>query len=179
MPLSQLGKKHIQWMTEGRKFYLSPFELKLSSHIDGPCHSKEQCEFAQRQISVDPAGHLYPCIQFVTAGPDSPWCIGHVETGIDEARRTGLYAQSQVDKVECSGCAIKARCHNSCGCLNWQATGSINQVSPVKCRYEQVMIPIADRVGKALYRKRNALFLHKHYNAAYPYLSLLEDSVTR
>jgi hypothetical protein len=39
------------------------------------------------------------------------------------------------------------------------------------------MIPIADGVGRSLYRKRDPIFLHKHYNAAYPVLSLLEDTV--
>jgi uncharacterized protein len=38
-------------------------------------------------------------------------------------------------------------------------------------------MPIADRVAERLYKKRNPLFLHKHYNAAYPALSLLEDSL--
>ena len=73
----------------------------------------------------------------------------------------------------------RARCNNTCGCLNWQATGTINQVSPVLCRYEQMMMPIADRVAERLYRKRDPIFLHKHYNAAYPILSLLEDTFPR
>ena len=38
-----------------------------------------------------------------------------------------------------------------------------------------MLIPIADRVGATLYRERNPHFLHKHYNAAYPVLSLMED----
>ena len=44
-------------------------------------------------------------------------------------------------------------------------------------RHEQLLMPIADRVGRQLYRERNPLFLHKHYNAAYPVLSLLEDTL--
>ena len=31
------------------------------------------------------------------------------------------------------------------------------------------------RVGRRLYRERDPLFLHKHYNATCPVLSLLED----
>ena len=34
---------------------------------------------------------------------------------------------------------------------------------------------IADRAGRRLYKKRDPHFLHKHYNSAYPVLSLLED----
>ena len=38
------------------------------------------------------------------------------------------------------------------------------------------MLPVADRVARTLYRERQPIFLHKHYNEAYPFLSLIEDS---
>ena len=171
----RLGRRYVKWTLAERKFYLSPFEVKLSSHINRHNYRKERCELAQRQISVAPTGHLFPCVQFVSAGPASDWCIGHVTTGIDETARARLYAMSQAEKETCRQCAIKERCNNTCGCLNWQTTGAVTGVSPVLCRHEQTLMPIADRVGAILYRKRNALFLHKHYNAAYPVLSLLED----
>jgi len=174
----ELGNRYVAWTKQGRKFYLSPFEVKLSSHINRHCYQKERCELARRQWSVDPAGHLYPCVQFTKAGPASRWCLGHVVTGIDEARRCAIHDESEAVKAVCRDCAIRDRCNNSCGCLNWQATGSINQVSPVLCRYEQMVLPIADRVGRQLYRDRDPLFLHKHYNAAYPVLSVIEEGLT-
>ncbi|HLP01095.1 MAG TPA: radical SAM protein [Opitutaceae bacterium] len=172
-----LADRYIDWTREGRKFYLSPFEVKLSSHINRHCYRKERCELARRQLSVDPQGFLFPCVQFTAAGPRSPWCVGHVDTGIDETVRARLHAESETDKAFCRECAIRERCNNSCGCLNWQTTGSTDRVSPVLCRYEQMLVPLADRIGRALYGERNALFLHKHYNAAYPVLSLLEDAL--
>jgi uncharacterized protein len=172
----KLADLYVKWTRQGRKFYLSPFEVKLSSHINQHCFRKERCELARRQLSVDPQGHLYPCVQFVKAGPASPWCIGHVDTGIDAAARARIHDESEAEKAFCRACAIRERCNNSCGCLNWQTTGTVNRVSPVLCRFEQMLVPIADRVGKQLYRERNALFLHKHYNAAYPVLSLIEDA---
>jgi uncharacterized protein len=175
----KLGKLYVKWTQAGRKFYLSPFEVKLSSHINRHCFQKERCELAQRQISVDPQGYLYPCVQFPQAGPDSRWCIGHVDTGIEEAARIRIRETSQREKPECEGCAIRERCNNTCGCLNWQTTGDINRISPVLCEHERMLVPIVDRVGKVLYRRRDPLFLHKHYNAAYPVLSLLEDTVTK
>jgi len=39
-------------------------------------------------------------------------------------------------------------------------------------------MPIADRIGRELYRRRDPLFLHKHYNAAYPVLSMIEDTLS-
>jgi uncharacterized protein len=62
--------------------------------------------------------------------------------------------------------------------LNWQTTGSVAQASPVLCRHEQMLLPIADRVAETLYKERNQLFLQKHYNPAYPVLSFIEDQAT-
>lgn len=171
----QLGDLYVDWTRQGRKFYLSPFEVKLSSHIQGENVCKEHCELGIRQISVDPQGHLFPCVQFTVAGPESRWCVGDVVSGLDEAKRNRLRSESQHEKEPCRQCSIRRRCHNTCGCLNWQTTGSVAQVSPVLCRYERMLIPIADRIGETLYREQNLLFLNKHYNPAYPMLSLLDD----
>jgi uncharacterized protein len=174
--LGELGELYVKWTEAGRKFYLSPFEVKISSHVNRDCHQKERCELAQRQLSVDPDGNLFPCVQFTRAGVDSEWCIGSLATGIDEAKRGRIHDESEKIKTPCADCAIADRCNSSCGCLNWQTTGSINQVSPVLCHYEQMTLAVADRIGKRLFKKKNALFLHKHYNAAYPVLSLLEET---
>jgi uncharacterized protein len=173
----RLGDLYVEWTRRERKFYLSPFEVKLSSHINGAKVCKEHCELGIRQISVDPHGYLFPCVQFTSAGPESRWCIGHVATGIDEMARWRLRDESQQVKEPCGQCAIRQRCHNTCGCLNWQTTGSVARVSPVLCRHEQMLLPIADRVGATLYAERNPLFLQKHYNPAYPVLSFIEDTL--
>jgi uncharacterized protein len=174
----KLAERYIEWTRAGRKFYLSPFEVKLSSHINRHCHQKERCELGRRQLSVDPEGWLYPCVQFVKGGPDSRWCIGHVASGVDEVARGRIHQESQREKPECRACALRQRCNNSCGCLNWQTTGSLNDISPTVCRHEQMLMTIADRVGRELYRRRDPHFLHKHYNAAYPVLSMIEDALS-
>ena len=38
-----------------------------------------------------------------------------------------------------------------------------------------MLVGLADRIGEVLYQERNSMFLEKHYNPAYPVLSLLED----
>ncbi len=78
----------------------------------------------------------------------------------------------------CRECALRLRCNNSCGCLNWQTTGSVNAISPTLCHQEQMLMPIADRLGREFYRQRNPHFLHKHYNATYPVLSMMEDALS-
>ena len=169
-----LADDYIRWSRAGRKFYLSPFEVKLASHIQGQDYERCRCQLGLRQASVDPDGWLYPCVQFTAGGAD--WRIGHVATGIDEAARARLHALSQELVEPCDRCGIEPRCSRTCGCLNWQTTGSLTKVSPVLCRYERMLVPLADRIGATLYAEDNPAFLRKHYEPAGPLLSLIEDA---
>jgi uncharacterized protein len=171
----KLGRRYLEWTRAGRKFYLSPFEMKLLSHIDRDRFPEDRCELGERQLSVDPEGWLYPCVQFPRAGRDSEWCIGHVSVGVDRDRKRRLRERAGSEKEPCAHCAVRSRCLHTCGCLNWQTTGTVTEVSPVLCRHERMLIKIADRIGRTLFRERDPHFLHKHYNRAWPLLSLMED----
>jgi uncharacterized protein len=156
------------------KFYFSPFEVKIASHVHpGSCRA-DRCELGRDQISVAPGGKLYPCVQFVG---DDAFCIGNVQAGLDEEARRRLYLVNAEEKSTCTACAIRERCNHYCGCLNRQATGRLDTVSPVLCAHERIVLPIADRLAARLYRERSALFLQKHYNELYPVVSLVEDTV--
>ena len=156
------------------KFYLSPFEVKISSHINRASYCRERCELGKKQVSVGPDGILYPCVQFVG---DKNYSIGNADEGIDENRRDMIYRMNEKEKTECADCAVKDRCNHHCGCLNRQATGYIDRVSPVLCAHERILLPIADSLAEKLYRKRSALFIQKHYNDMYPLVSLIEDKL--
>jgi uncharacterized protein len=154
------------------KFYLSPFEVKISSHIQGNNYCHERCELGLRQISISPEGLFYPCIQFVG---DEKYAIGDVDSGIDEVNRQRLYTYNEEEKDTCRDCAIRKRCNHYCGCLNKQTTGRIDTVSPILCAHERILLPIADRLAEKLYKKRSAMFIQKHYNDMYPLISYIED----
>ncbi|MFL0247679.1 radical SAM protein [Candidatus Clostridium stratigraminis] len=154
------------------KFYLSPFEVKISSFVNGDNYCHERCELGKKQISVAPDGFLYPCVQFVG---EKEYCIGNVDVGIILSKQAKLHELNEEEKESCKNCAIKERCNHYCGCMNKQATGSINKVSPVQCRHERFLIPIADKLAERLYKKRNALFIQKHYNEMFPIISMIED----
>ena len=157
------------------KFYFSPFEVKIASHVfPGSCRS-ERCELGQKQISVAPNGRLYPCVQFVGDGTDLHYSIGHVETGIDDEARARLYTMNARENDACAECAIRERCNHYCGCLNKQTTGHLDQVSPLLCAHERIVLPIADRLASRLFKVRDPLFIQKHYNELYPLISLVED----
>jgi uncharacterized protein len=157
------------------KFYFSPFEVKIASHVfPGRCHA-DRCELGQTQISVGPDGTLYPCTQFVGDTSEPGYVIGHVSSGIDETARQRLFERNREEKESCATCAVRERCNHHCGCLNKQATGRIDTIAPSLCAHERTVLPIADRLAERLYKRRSAMFIQKHYNELYPLVSLAED----
>lgn len=177
--LEKQYKKLSDWyyklMMAEEKFYYSPFEVKISSHVfPGSCKA-ERCELGQTQISVAPNGRLYPCVQFVGDGSDTAYAIGDVFNGVDEDARMRLYLWNGEEKSTCGECAVRERCNHYCGCLNKQATGHIDQVSPVLCAHERLILPIVDKLAARLFEKRSPMFIQKHYNEMFPVISLVED----
>jgi len=166
----KLARWHEENYRKERKFYFSPFDKRIASHIFA--ERSNSCRLGKRQISVGADGRLFPCVQFV--GHDE-YVIGTAETGVDEARREEIFLQNERDKPECAGCALERRCHNKCGCLNIQTTGVLDQIPAVLCEYERMLFPIADRLAERLFKSRNAMFIQRHYNPAFPVLSFLED----
>jgi len=159
-----------------KKFYLDPFERKLAGRIQGRNSQCQGCHLGYRQLSVSCSGELYPCIQFVgNGGSRKKFVIGDVWNGIDEKKREELFLQSLDEPEECRHCALSGRCEHTCGCVNFFTTGSVNRVSPLLCRTEQILVPIADRLGEELFALKAPMFLQKHYNPAYPVLSMLDD----
>ncbi len=168
----KLAQMYIKWTLDEKKFYFSPFEVKMRSHIDGDRYCEQRCQLGMKQLSVDTDGTLYPCVQF--AG-ERDYAIGSVFSGIDETKRRALYLRSEKTADVCGGCAIKQRCNHHCGCLNKQATGDINGISPVLCAHERLALAAADRIAETLYQKGCSLFLQKQYNDMFPLISLIED----
>lgn len=168
----KLGDLYMEKTLAEDKFYFSPFEVKISSHVNNRTYCHERCELGMRQLSVAPDGRLYPCVQFVG---DEQFVLGDVRRGLDEQARTALFARNETEKEGCEHCEIRARCNHYCACLNRQATGSIDKISPVLCAHERIVLPIADRVAESLYKRRSAMFIQKHYNDFYPLVSLAED----
>ena len=171
----KIARLYIQWTEEGKKFYLGAFETKIASHIKGEEYVQKSCHIGRDQISVAADGKIYPCVQFVGT-PE--FCIGDVWQGIDSERQQ-LFAAHHCGSSLCSGCAISKRCIHTCGCMNRLDTGSVDQVSPFQCRHEKMLITIVDRMAEKLYRSKNSRFIAKHYDPAYPLVSLLEDGLRR
>ncbi|HWB12242.1 MAG TPA: radical SAM protein [Pirellulales bacterium] len=158
----------------GDKLYLSCFDDRIHSRTRGPLNRSERCHIGHRQFSIAPSGRLYPCVQFVREDEDLSMALGDVFTGFDSKARAALAACSEQAKPECAGCVLADRCSSWCACVNWQSTGRVDRASPLLCEHERLLLPIADRLANQLWKRRNAVFLHKHYNPAYPALSFAE-----
>jgi uncharacterized protein len=97
---------------------------------------------------------------------------------VDEERRQVLYQKAEKTAGVCAECAIQKRCNHHCGCLNKQATGDINGISPVLCAHERIALEAADNTAEALFAKGSRMFLQKQYNDMYPLISLIEDKTS-
>lgn len=165
-----LGDWYLEAYRREEKFYFAAFDKRIASRI-WPGRGTS-CQLGHRQISVSPDGTYYPCVQFVGRGE---FALGGVGKGLDSARRACVFARNELDKPDCAGCALLGRCNNKCGCLNLSTTGSLDRVPPFYCEHERFLIPLADRLAATLYAERNALFIQRHYNPAFPILSILEE----
>ena len=173
----ELADWYEQKMRQNERFYLSAFDERIQTHTLPPLEPHERCMAGHRQFSIAPDGELYPCIQFVTTEKVPEFMIGHVLHGFDENCRSHLSCASERQKPECAGCALQGRCSSWCSCINFASTGSIERVSPVVCHYERMLLPIVDKMANRLWRKRNRMFVHKHYNPVYPVISHLELTI--
>ncbi len=154
----------------GRKFGFAAFDKRIAARIHPGLGCS--CLLGRRQISVAPDGTLYPCVQFV-GHPD--WAIGTVADGLDEARRDAIYRRNEAPKATCAGCALESRCHNRCGCMNFQTTGTLDRVPPILCEHERLLQPLCDHLAATLYAEKNPLFLRQFYDPTFPFRSVLED----
>ena len=142
---------------QGRNVSFNPFDEKILSITKRQtCHV---CNLGYRKLYADWDGSLYPCIQF---GGIPAYRIGSVTEGIDEKARAAIHARSLVKPAFCEGCALAERCVNDCACLNFQQCGAMNEVSPVQCRWQQMLIRTADALAQRMIEADEQAFL-RHY----------------
>jgi len=171
----KMAEMYLQWARAEEKFYLSPFDQKILSHLKGEKYNVDRRKMAQNQLSVAPDGKLYSSSRYI----DNPaFAIGDVFNGIDEDKQQYLIKKGTTPPAPCQECALLTRCNYAYDNFKIDETNMdyvAADISPVSCAHEQMLAPIADYVAETLYRENNALFIHKHYNDMYPVVSLVED----
>lgn len=143
-------------LLQGRYFFFSPFDSKISDCING-FNPSERCHLGFRQMPIAPDGKIYPCTQFIG---DEAYCLGDVYSGISVEKQLELAKKASTPST-CTACELNKRCTNSCGCLNRLETGNENSVSPLQCSYERILIELSDKLAQRLYSADKALFMRK------------------
>ncbi|MDP8206212.1 MAG: radical SAM protein [Candidatus Electryonea clarkiae] len=172
-----LAEYYYHKLMDGKKIHYGPFDERIRTWAQKPYQKGDLCDIANTHIAVAPSGRLYPCVQFI--GEDrAKWkdnSIGDVFSGFDNDRRISYIEDNYREKQSCKGCALDGRCANFCGCVNWQATGNVDQVPPIICEHERMLMPIADRLANRLWKRNSSLFKRKFYQKIFPFSSYIED----
>jgi len=171
----KMADMYIKWTRAEEKFYLSPFDQKILSHLKGEKYNADRRKMAQNQLSVALDGRLFSSSRYI----DNPaFAIGDVFNGIDTDKQQYLIEKGALPPKPCQECAILSRCNYAYDNFQRNAANMADvtaDISPASCAHEQLLTPIADYVAETLFNENNALFIHKHYNENYPMVSLVED----
>jgi len=148
----------------GDELYLNLFDDKWINHAKGAEGISIRCDVGSSQISIAPSGNIYPCVRWVKEEEDTVPRLGDVFAGFLPDKLAEIRAQAAAPKSPCGDCSYSdGRCANECACEHYSATGRIDTPAPALCSHEQVAVPIADRVGNALWREKNPVFMQKLY----------------
>jgi uncharacterized protein len=151
---------------EGRPFWLSFLDDKVSTHLKDGYTPAERCDLGRRNLVVAPSGRLYPCDRLVGEDRDERFVIGDVSTGPLPERVAALVRRTCAMPGDCLVCAVAPRCRNRCACANLALTGAIETPSETLCFHEQLAIRTADTAAATLFAEGNAAFLRRHYPEA-------------
>jgi len=166
----KIAKLYLDWTRAEKKFYLSAFDMKILSHLKGDAYNIDRGRMGYNQPSVAPNGKIYSGSKHIG---NPVFEIGDAFSGIDEKKHKAIFEKGAEPAELCKKCAIKSRCNYAYD--NLGDSGDKNDVSPVQCLHERILTPIVDEVAGILFKEKNSMFLHKHYNDLYPVLSLIED----
>lgn len=153
--------------------YISVFDEKIKTHVEEGYNCNEDCNLGVKSINVGTDGNFYPCMQFVG---DKKYIIGNCEKGIDFTARKKLIEQSGKENEICKECSINKRCKHTCACKNYLTTKDINELSPIVCEFEKIIIEISDIMAEKLYKQNSNLFIQKYYNRNYSMFKQLINS---
>lgn len=131
---------------KGDKIFVGPIYSKIGECIRDK-NPSEKCHLGVRQMPVTPAGELYPCTSFIG---DPDYLLGNVYDGVNDEKLIEISKRASTPAT-CIDCDLVKRCTNSCGCANRMNTGNENEVSPLQCTYERMLIEISDALGEELY----------------------------
>ena len=145
---------------------------KIRTYVKNEYDCNEDCKLGMKTINIGTDGNLYPCMQLVY---NEKFIIGNCKDGIDTKARIDLIKNSKKENEICKNCAIKKRCKHLCACRNYILTNDINQLSPIICETEKIIIEVSDKMAEKLYKQNSKMFIQKYYNENYNILKQIAN----
>lgn len=130
----ELTRFYLQEKKAGRPFSFFHFNIDLTG---GPCLAKrvKGCGAGTEYLAVTPAGHLYPCHQFVG---EEGFKMGDLLTGQFDGALANTFARSNVHtKEQCSSCWAKYYCGGGCHANAYKRRGDIRAMDELGCLLEK------------------------------------------
>lgn len=111
---------------------------------------------AGRLASIAPDGGIYACQELCSnEGSSSPFYIGSLSGGVDDARRYALMELYSRERARCEHgcgrCSCAKICDGGCVANNYLATGRLNRLPEVYCRWMRLLLRAAERVRRDMY----------------------------
>ncbi len=168
-----VARQYVRWTRSREAFFLAPFDSKIAARTHPGYWRGNSCRAGVRQVAVDPAGFIYPCIEFLES---ERYRIGDVWRGVDRAewKRLNLDHGGHAPDV-CEDCGVHDRCGSTCAYLNLRTAGSMRDVVGLLCAHERLVVQAADRLAAWLWRRKDRGFIDRQYNPWHEPLELLES----
>ena len=115
------------------------------------CRSDGKCGLgASRFASIHPNGNLYACQEMTSnEGEESPFYIGSIYSGADNARRRALMESFDALPVRgeyCGECEYDRICDGGCVANNYMVTGRLGGMPEMYCWWRRLVLHEAERV---------------------------------
>lgn len=149
------GVKPIRFSTFEQAFWdikaIADAEARGAYRTMPKCRSEGKCGLgASRFASIHPSGNLYACQEMTSnEGEDSPFYIGSIYSGVDNARRRALMESFDARPVRgeyCGECEYDRVCDGGCVANNYMTTGSVSELPEVYCRWRRLVLAEAERI---------------------------------
>lgn len=139
------------------------FDEKIESWINNGYVDHQYCPMGKGKISIDIDGTIYPCDRIAGDGSRSHLSVGTIFSGLDVQKVNEFRQLAGSEKRVCDSCPVAGRCRHWCGCMNVDATGTLNQVSDLFCFFERLRVQLADQIAETLFDEKNPAFLARFY----------------
>jgi len=162
--LLMLEDWYLEKSRRGDAFYYSLFDVHIAAHIRGGFKPGDLCDVGRKVCAVGEDGRVFPCVRFAGKPLKAKnYVLGHVDTGLNWKKCSDISAENLKPRTQCNDCNLDGRCITYCPCLNWDTTGSLSEVPGILCAFESMVIPIADRIARTLFKEKDPSFMKKHY----------------